>query len=88
MSDHVRIKRDILKYLETDQDKSEWQMRLDSSKYLRNILTRVLTNELDRAILSINGEDTLNSPNYLGKIADNQGYQRGLRKAIDLLSQD
>jgi len=56
-----------------------------SSKNLREILIKVLTDEIESAILSDESVDIYKNPNALALVADHRGYRRGLRHCIKLL---
>lgn len=53
---------------------------------LLNILQKVLTNELERAIISSEDEGLTKLPDYGIIQADKQGYRRGIRHALRLLT--
>lgn len=61
---------------------------MTNSKTIRNELRKVLTRELDSAILQSESLVLSNSPELLGKLCDLQGYRRALRFAMSILTPD
>lgn len=58
-----------------------------SAELFNEMLKKVLTDELESAIIRSESGDILNSPNYLAVHADLIGYRKGLRYVLNLLDQ-
>jgi hypothetical protein len=69
-----------------EQAIAEFNGRFKEARYIREAIVRVLTNELEGAILQSESRDRLNGPNALADHQDLMGYRRGLRHAIKLLT--
>lgn len=59
-----------------------------SSKNLRQILIKLLTEHIESAILLDESADIYKNSNALADIANSRGYRRGLRQAIKLLEEE
>lgn len=66
-------------------ERDEWHIRFATSRAVRDLLVRVLTNEIEADIIRVEA-DALTSPNALAAVAASIGYRKGLRHAIKLLS--
>lgn len=64
----------------------EWSSRFQSAKAVREIISQVLTDEIEADILRVEAQETLDSPNALAVVAASIGYRRGLRQALKLLT--
>ena len=71
-----------LKGLQASEIDSEWA----GSQTLRKRLIELLIEEQNRTLKKRRGEDMYESPNWALLQADAVGYERGLEKAISLLS--
>jgi len=64
----------------------EFNAAFRSCSPIRQALVKVLTKDLENAILQSESRDRLNGPNALADLSDLMGYRRGLRLAIKLLT--
>lgn len=84
-SQACRFDRRLMSSLDADQ-MQEFARAFKSCGPVREAVIRVLTKELDGAILQSESRDRLMGPNALADLTDLQGYRRGLRQAIKLLT--
>lgn len=69
-----------------DDALAEFYERWKNSTVVRQAITKVLTKELDDAIIQSESKEVYELPNALAKLADLHAYRRGLRAAINLLT--
>lgn len=67
------------------EQKVDLRINYTAAEIFNNLLKKVLTDELESAILRSESGDILNSPNYQAAHADLIGYRKGLRFALKLL---
>lgn len=73
---------------QSKEDVALIQSMMANSKTIRNLLRKVLTQELDSAIVKSESIVLGESPELLPKLADLQGYRRALRFAIATITPD
>jgi hypothetical protein len=81
----VRIPAEFVRGM-NDEDIKEVISRIQNCKFVRDLVSKVLTRRLDDAIIRAEDRTNLQSPNYVATLADTTGYRRGLREAIQLLT--
>lgn len=69
-----------------DDELEEFATRWKTSILIRQAVVKVLTKDLEHAILQSESREVWNSPNPLADLADLHAYRRGLRAAIKLLT--
>lgn len=81
-----RIDSRISREFSAGVDPQEFVALRQLAEPLIKIYERVLTKELNDAIIRDEDKDLTDSPNYGITLADSMGYRRGLRHAIKLLT--
>lgn len=84
MAQNTRINAKILAGLK-GEDKDNFLKSFSSSKDVREILAKHLTNRLESVIIESESIKIYDSPNALSLLADLQGYRRALRETIKLI---
>ena len=81
----MKVDQRLVRGLDSE-DKELLLSSIRSSKFLREMLIKVLTDELESAIIRDESVDLLESPNALATLSRSLGYRKGLRHCIDLLT--
>jgi len=81
----MKVDQRLVRGLDSE-DKELILSSIRSSKFLREMLIKVLTEEIESAIIHDESVDLLESPNALATLARSLGYRKGLRHCIDLLT--
>lgn len=84
-SKSIRFDSRLVRGLDEDA-LAEFAARWQSSRIVRESITRVLTDSLNRAILQSESGEAFASPHPALFLADQLSYRRGLREAIQLLT--
>ncbi len=83
-----RIDMRLLADLASEEEKTEFANLFRQSKRMRDALIRVLTGEYARVTMQLESGKHLESVNALAVLTDLYAYQRGLRFATKLLTQE
>lgn len=73
---------------QSSEDVALIRSMMSNSKTIRNLLRKVLTQELESVIVKSEAIVLGDSPELLPKLADLQGYRRALRFAIATITPD
>lgn len=85
MFEQPRINHALFEGL-TPQECHDLVEMIKNCSMVRQRVTNVLTKARENAIIQSEDKKNLESPNYVGVLADLAGFRRGLRFAIDLLT--
>lgn len=83
----MKLSAEITRKLDSDDRKLVVDM-MKNSKTIRNLLASALRSEIDCAIIQSEKLVLGEKPELLSKLADLQGYRRGLRHALSIIQPD